>query len=446
MTRIVVIYILSTLLIYAVLGFQYSDSFTENLDVYWINIAHLLATSALLIICLRYENIKVKHLLSITLVFNLAFGSFYTFSINDHTGLLFQYVPSDAPFYDEGGRQVSDGNLLTGVSKIVDETKYGFDDMGMILYVGAIYKIYDSPILVKIINLIINTISTLLIYKLGREIMSHRFALLAALCFSVSSFNLWFLISGLKEPVMVAIILVYFFAFIKYIRTKELKYLLVMSLSAPLLMLFRPAVLIFLLLATLSGFLFRKGINAQKAIAIMFMIGILGTGTYIFKEPISILLKRENSSVYKGEEEKSSKINLPLVAAAGIFGPFATIVPQTEDRFADVSVYAASLILKMVISLFFVYGSYYLFRERLFFAIPLIVFCYTEIMALTIIDNTFKLRYAFPHLPLLYIVGFYGLYLVYEKRIYNSKILGEIGVGFQIGTIGLTLLWNILRL
>lgn len=446
MTKTTFIYILSSLLIFAILGFQYFDSYVEYLDVYLINVSYLIAFSVVLFVFNRYKHIRVRQLLVICFVFNLAFGSAYVVSINAHTDLLFQYVPSDAPFYDGAGRRASDGNLLENINTIMSETKYGFDDMGMIMYVGIIYKLIDSPLLVKLINLLVNLLSTYLMFKIGRPFMSKRFALLGALCFSISSFNLWFLIAGLKEPVMILIILTYFYSLLKFTTQRKSGYLWLMILSASSLIFFRTPLMIFLLISTVAGIVFRKGIDLRKAVAIVTLFAFIGSVIYLNKESIQSYMNRDNASVYSGNVETSSKINFPIVFAAGLFGPFPTIVPKTEKLFADISVYAPSLILKVLISLFFLYGIFFLLREKHYHLIPIVAFCCVEIMALTLIDNTFKLRYSFPHYPFLYIIGFYGLYYVYEKKVKETRLLRELAIGFQLASLGIILLWNILRL
>lgn len=446
MTKAIFIYIISALLIFIILGLQYYDSYVEYLDVHIINITYLLAFAVVIFIFLKYKNARVSQLLVVCLLFNLAFGFAYVVSINKHTDLLFQYVPSDAPFYDAAGRQVSQGDLIESIQAVMTRTNYGIDDMGMVIYVGLVYKITDSPLLVKLINLFINLLSTYLIFKIGRHFMSKKFALLGALCFSISSFNIWFLIVGLKEPIVILIILSYFYSLLKFMNNRKPGYLLLMLFAAVSLLFFRTALMLFVLISTIAGVVFRKGIGFKKAIAILFLIVFTGGGIYINKETIQIYLKRENVSVYAGDTETSSNINFAVVFAAGLFGPFPTIIPKTEKRFADISVYAPSLIFKVFISLFFLFGIYFILKEKHYHLIPIIAFCCVEIMALTLIDNTFKLRYAFPHYPFFYIISFYGLYYIYEKKVKETRLLREVATGFQLASLAIILLWNVLRL
>ncbi|MFY0593581.1 hypothetical protein [Roseivirga sp.] len=446
MTKTIFIYILSTLLIFIILGVQYAETYTEYLDVFFLNIFYLLAFSATILILLKYSNIRLRSILTICFFFNLFLGTAYVVSINNHTDLFFQYVPSDAPFYDEAGRQVAEGNLIEGIQTLIKETKYGLDDMGMVFYVGMVYKVIDSPLLLKLVNLIINLLTTYLIFKLARPFMSKRFALLAALVFSISSFNLWFLIVGLKEPVVILLLVSYFHFLIKYMNTRKPGYFILMVLTGGSLATFRIALVLFTLVATAIAFVFRKGVDLRKALAIITLLGILGSSLYIYRDPVSSLINRENASVYKGDTETSSKINFPIVFAAGVFGPFPTIIPKTDKLQADVSVYAPSLILKVVISIYFLYGLVFMFKEKHYSMIALAAFCCIEILALTMIDSTFKLRYSFPHFPLFYIIAFYGMYYVFEKKWNESRLLREAAIGFQIASLGIVLLWNVLRL
>ena len=141
-------------MLYVIFGIYYYQVYQEFDDVFLINFFYLLAFSIVILILSKIKNINLRSTLILCFLFNLVFGTALTYSIESHTNQLFQYVPSDSPFYDEAGREISKVNLIEGVQSLVEKTKYGFDDMGMVFYVGAIYKIYDSPLLVKIINLL----------------------------------------------------------------------------------------------------------------------------------------------------------------------------------------------------------------------------------------------------------------------------------------------------
>ena len=270
--------------------------------------------------------------------------------------------------------------------------------------------------------------------------MNKRFALLAAIFFSISSFNIWFLISGLKEPLVVLLLLLYTLILIKYLDDRRPGYLPVLLIIALSLSLFRSALLIFILVSSISGLLFRKGIDFRKLIAIIILAAITFVGVFQYRDSIQVYLNNT------GSVEQSTPKSLPLVFMAGVLGPFPTIIPKTEKKYADVSVYAPSLIFKVILSLFFLYGAYFIFIEKQYQLIPLVIFCFIEIIALALVGSTFKLRYSIPHMAFIYIIGFYGIQKVVLNEVKYSKLLGEIAIGFQIASIGIITFWNILRL
>lgn len=447
MKRLFIIYIISSIFVFLILGIAFYEKFLNHLDVYLINLSYLITFSGVILLFLKSSKLRIRHLLFFSFIIPFFLGAIYVFSIYEHSGYLFQYVPSDAPFYDEMGRRVSGGNVFQEIGRIMQETKYGIDDMGMIFYVGVIYKIIDAPILVKLVNLVVNLINTMIMFRICLIIMNKRYAIFSALCYSISSFNIWFLITGLKEPVMLLGILVYIYSTIKLHRTRNALYWIPIIIGAMSPLLFRIEVSIFLIIAGLFGYFFRNGFSKSKIIfTSIIMVAFLST-VFLFRDTLKLAsLTRENATVYSGNQETSSNISLPIVAASGLIGPFPTLIPSSRKRLMDVSVYGASLIFKMSISLFAILGIAFVIIEKQYIMIPAVAFLLVETLALIIIDSTFKLRYSIPHYPFFYILGFYGMYQLFEKQDRYKTLLTEISVGYQIGTIALVLLWNIVRL
>jgi len=174
------------------------------------------------------------------------------------------------------------------------------------------------------------------------------------------------------------------------------------------------------------------------------IVGALMMVIFSFSEVIGIYLRRGNNVQYK-DIEKAKKINPTLVLASGVFGPFPTVLPNVEKRNEDVSVYAPSLIFKLFYSSYFVLSLYFLFREKKYSFVPIIAFCWIEILALSIIDSTFKLRYSFPHMPFFIICSFYSIYYLHEKYPNNYQIIKQSILLGNVGLVLLVFMWNILR-
>jgi hypothetical protein len=353
-------------------------------------------------------------------------------------------VPSDAPFYDAGGRFVTKGNIFIEIRNLISETKYEFDDMGMIFYVGMLYHIVDSPIIVKLANLVVNAFSIYLIYQISLSIMSKRFAALAALTFSASSFNIWFLVSGLKEPVMVLILLLYFHQYLRFSETRKLVYLIRAGIVMLGILFFRVPIILFMIAAVAGGEFLSSGLDLKKVMAALSVFLGLLMFIFIFSETIIWYSNRTNPA-YRQDAEKAKKINPAIVTASGVFGPFPTVTPKVKKRYEDVSVYAPSLIFKMFLSLYFVFAIYFIFKEKKYFFIPMLAFCWVELLGLSLIEQTFKLRYAIPHMPFVIIGAFYSLYYLYEKYPDKNHGIKQLIWMSNIGLISIIFFWNILR-
>ncbi|MEL7146735.1 MAG: hypothetical protein AAFO69_10230, partial [Bacteroidota bacterium] len=240
------------------------------------------------------------------------------------------------------------------------------------------------------------------------------------------------------------IILLFFDQYFVFRQKKKTIALIVGVLAMCCILFFRIPLIIFMIVSVMSGEFLRSGFNAQKIVAVFMIVGALLVAIFIFSEAIGFYLRRGNNVQYT-DVEKAKKINPTLVFAAGVFGPFPTVIPNVEKESEDVSVYAPSLILKMYYSIYFVLSLYFLFKERKFSFIPIFAFCWIEILALSLIDSTFKLRYSFPHIPFFIVCAFYSIYYLHEKYPDKHHFLKQ---SILLGNIGLTLLvfmWNILR-
>jgi hypothetical protein len=168
----------------------------------------------------KYDYAKkysVKTLLVFSFLFNLLFVSIYSYLAFKETGMLFQFEPSDGPIYDEYGRWASKGGIITGILEVYNNSRYSFDDMGFIFYVSILYRIIDTPIIIKLVNIFINALSSYYLYNISRYYLGNRMAFLSTIIFSVSSFNIWFLFSGLKEPLMILLIIIVFYSYFIYL-------------------------------------------------------------------------------------------------------------------------------------------------------------------------------------------------------------------------------------
>lgn len=323
-------------------------------------------------------------------------------------------------------------------------TKYGYDDMGMIVYVGLVYSVFDSPILLKMVNLIINLINIVLIYKTGSLIMDKKYAFLAALLFGISSYNIWFLVSGLKEPLMLTFILAAFYFYLKYKCDRSRLHLFLAILFSLFIFFFRVPVVLFVIVSFGVSEILSGKIDLKRIVAASFVILSLVVVLVSFSEVIVFYLGSTNPARFMAGSETTASINPVVSLMSGVFGPFPTILPLPASKFEDVSVYAPSLVLKVFLSVYFVMSVVFLFKEKKSQFLSIVAFCWVQIMSLTIIEQTFKLRYSILHFPFIIILAVYAIqFLDKQDNSFNKyKTFGHL---VNIGLVLLIFFWNYLR-
>lgn len=431
------------IVLFIFLGIIFYEKYSDNVLIFTVNFLHLLVASTVIYYQLRKEILSEQTLIKTTLVINIVFMVIYVILIYDFSGELFMFIPSDAPMYDDFGRWAAKGSFLDGIATVVSRTQYGYDDMGFVFFISILYRIIDTPIIIKVVNVFINLITIVLIYRLSNHFMPNKYAYIAALVFGIASYTIWFLVSGLKEPLMLLMITYALYYYYKYIISNRIKYIILTIIFASTMLFFRIPILFFLIAALLMGEFLRKGTTSDKLLFILIIYGIMIIFMFEYSEVIIYYIERINPIMHNPYDERITHSNTFLSIIVGFFGPFPTIVPA--DGFEDVSVYAPSLLIKVFLSPFFVISIILAFRQKVYSLLPLIFFCLIQITTLSFIDQTFKLRYSFIHFPFFIIAAIFSIYILTEYKNKYYFLRKTILINIIILT-GIVFFWNYLRI
>ena len=305
-----------------------------------------------------------------------------------------------------------------------------FDDLGAVLVISSLYRLYISNLIVNIFYLILLMFSGLGMYKIGCYLMDKKYAYFAALTFSLSSFNIWYHSSGLKESVMIFLTIFSFLQYYHFMKTKSLKYLFYIIPFLLSLMFFRPAVMFLIVGSILISYLLgRKRNIIELLLIVVLIIGLIISYPYlgiiinkfIGSEGVYRMIEsKELEGMVKGSVAFTYMVNI----LAGLIGPLPTILPNMK---IGLSFYAPGLIYKALISIPFWFGIYTIYKRNLYIFYPIAIFVVLESASLILILEGLELRKSMPHLPFIYIVGFAflsyidnnNLILFQRNRIYN---------------------------
>lgn len=320
------------------------------------------------------------------------------------------FSESDALFYHEVSLRMASESLSNGLSNFFLHST--FEDLGIVLVISSLYQIVDSNLIVNFFYLLSGVLVSLYMFRIGHKFMSHKYAFIAALSYSLLSFVLWFHSSGLKESVMVFLIVLFYDQYYEFMIKKNMTNLLVMFFSIMTILLFRPAISLLILASVLITFLLTQRKSLSKFIVtpilfilIFLMYGYIQTVLNKFINPEGIAAMLENK-----EASGMVKLSLPFTIAINIisafFGPFPTLLPNLK---IVLSFFSVGLIFKVLLSSIFWVGVYYAFKRKLFKLFPLILFVVFESFSLSFILEALELRKSLPHFFAIFIVSFWFL-------------------------------------
>ena len=362
-----------------------------------------------------------------------------------YNGNFYIFSESDAVFYHEFSKRIVNLSFWDGLNLFLLQAT--FEDLGVILIISALYKIVASNLLLNFFYLLIGVLTSLLIFRIGRNFMSQKYAFLSALAYSTSSFVLWFHASGLKESIMIFWIILFYDQYYKYITRKRMFNILLMSFSLLALLLFRPVIIVFILGSVFTTLLLSKRKSISIIIVIPFLLILFYFASNFIDQLLGKFIGNNIDSMLRNKEASGMVIiNLPFTIVTNVlatsFGPFPTILPGLKMH---LSFYSVGLIFKVLLSISFWIGVYFAYKRKMYKIFPLIFFVIFEGFSLTFILEGLELRKSLPHIFAIFIVAFWFLDFFQKKNelpIKSRKKIISIVRFLIICFFFLILIWN----
>lgn len=378
------------------------------------------------------------------LTYSLIFIFLYNFISYSFGNNYFVFSTADALLYHEESIKINTGSFIDGIFNFLKD--WTFEDLGAILVISSIYKIIESNLLLNLFYLVLTVYSGIGIFKIGRYLIDHKSAYFAALTFSISSYFIWFNSSGLKESILIFLVIYSFLNYYNYFFQKKIIYIFYMLFFLASIMYFRPAITVLIIFAILTAYILQQKKSLFSKFIILIIIGGIIYGSaflealldrYLLGGIDEMIETKEISGMVKGGIGFTYAINL----LAGMIGPFPTISP---NKSVLLSFYSPGLIYKLLISIPFWFGVYYIFKKGLWFFYPMIFFVMFEAFSLVFILEALELRKSLPHFPFIYIIGFAFISFYYQDcftrriKFYLNHFVNILFLGIFI----LIIFWN----
>jgi len=332
----------------------------------------------------------------------------------------FLFNESDSITYHDNVLGIINMPFLKGISYYL--SFMGFDDLGIILILYPLYHIAKSNLILNLFYLIVGVITANSIFSISQNFMTKKYAFLASLSYSISSFVVYFHGTGLKESFMVMLIVVAFDFYYRFLKKGDVIYLIVSILFISSIMLFRP-ILVGIIIGSmgLGSMLSKDGSFWTKLFSIFIFIVFVAMGGALTEQINSyttggvdtLISARETQGGVIGGIFFTYTVNI----LSQVIGPLPTIISMSK---VGTMFYTSGLVYRVLLAFPFWFGVVHIYKTKSEKLYPLIIFTLMEMAALAYLIDGLELRKSLPHMPFVFIIAFWFLDK-YDNRVIKFK-------------------------
>ena len=390
---------------------------------------------------IKFSNKSIFYLFNIrNNIFNILFKLFY-YNHNDY----FEFNAQDSKVYFDNSLIIlnnfkNDNNIYQGLIPFIK-----IEDLGFSTLIALIFYFLPSSIFTIIFfNIILKSVSSILIYKISKFYFSDFEARFSSILFTIIPLTNYYSSLILKEIFMIFLMLSAFYLLKKIIYKIRFSNLLFFFAILAILLTIRPIISYIFVLLFLLLFIYKNNflINIPLlTIVIIFFSSILSlpiiNETFELFENISTLFNDSiNYSVNReGGNKLASFASIPLLLLISFFTPLPTTVKIINQEHFWLNMPGNFILLYL--SVFFIITFYFLLRKQKNYDILILIFIY--LLALSFSGLSTSVRRFFPILPFILILIPFGINLINKN--FHSKYLFS---GFFL--MFLTFFWNVFKI
>lgn len=360
-----------------------------------------------------------------------------SYSINND---LYVFSKSDAIRYHLLSLKLATMSLPEIIDKVL--SILGFDDLGAFLWISSIFRMVPSLLFLNLSYCVVGTITALMLFNIGRFFMPRRYAFMASLAFSISSYIITMHTLCLKETIMIFFIIASFYSFYFHMHTKKIRYIISMIVCVFLVFMFRtPTALLLIFSFGLTYILlYTKGLAVLiLGTVMMIIIGSTSIYSYTYERYLrggdtEEILNRKNELAKGG-----GLINQLADPIAALTGPFPSV------RITDLKstpLYSSGLLYRLLLCGPFFIGGILAVKKRYVKIYPPLLFFLTNAIGVSISVKGLEARLSMPHLAMMYVVAFWFL-AKYDYNLLLRRVPEKWINGYFLGVFCLCILWNL---
>ncbi len=382
-----------------------------------------------------------KTLFITVFTYSLLLGTIFMTISYIYDGDTFMFTKIDAMLYYKGSIRAYDIGFLSNMAIIIK--KWTFDDWGAFFYDSLLMSIIPSKLFLNFSYMLLGSISSVLLYRIGRHYMPDAYAFVGALAYGTSSFLILFHCTFLKESLFVTLIICTIYNICKLTHNESIYAFFGFIFFLSILFFFRPAVVAFIIISYFVYFAIKK---SGSAISFFIYLGVI----VILIISLRYMMDMAEHYTATGDDKMAHSINSKVYSGGfnkfvdlfgGFLGPFPTLFTKPNSLPSVIQFYAAGLTYKLFLVFPFWTGVYFIFKNKVLELFPIALFIVVEMLATGMVTASLELRKVLPHIPFTYIVAFYGLSRWQKNSL--SRRIPEIFI--YILAIGILVLWNVVK-
>ena len=382
-----------------------------------------------------------RTLFAVVFLYSLTLGTILMSVSCYYDGDTFMFNKGDAILYYTDSMRANDVGFLQNMAFIMK--KWEFDDWGSFFFDSLLMSIIPDKLSLNFAYMICGGISSVLLFRIGRHYMPDSYAFVGALAYGTSSFLIFFHCTFLKESLFVTLIICTMYNLCRFFHKESNFASFGTVFFLALLFFFRPAVAAFIIMSISVYFAIKLRGSALSIFIYMvvFVIFIVALKSMMDMAERYASGGEEKLALSGNDKAYSGGFNTFVNLFGGFCGPFPTIFTRQGEMPTSIQFYASGLTYKLFLILPFWSGVFYVFKNKVLELFPIAIFVVVEMFACGMVVASLELRKVMPHIPLTYIVSFYGLSKWQETGI-PRRIPGSL---VYVLAIGILLLWNIIK-
>lgn len=436
------VFIIGLLSIATFAGMQYNRSF----DIMTLStVVAFITQISLMLYFVQHEELthSAKTLFYSVFIYTVLLGSAFMCVSEYYTDDTFMLSRGDAMLYYKESMKVSEMGFLEGARHLM--SSHDYDDWGSYFFDSFLMSIIRDKLFLNFVYMLLGAVSSVFLFKIGRNYMPDQYAFLAGLAYATSSFMVFFHCSFLKESLFVFLVIAAMYNVYQYINYDKRGSLFIGILCIVCIVFFRPAVAAFEVAAIFVYY----GITQKGKAISLFLYAMAAVGFAVSLKALQQITDTYTAGgdidrliAYSGRDEYSGGFNYFVCFFGAFLGPFPSLFTKIGQDPAPLQFYGAGLTHKLFLAIPLWIGVFFAVKKWLIELFPLIVFTFMEMFSTAYICDSLELRKVLLHVPFTYILAFYGLTFLTD----NTTLSRIAFMCIYLFPIGVLFLWNVIRI